>query len=76
MLKSSEQVVKVLQPVSETATTETLTYDTLKRAYEQLRDNYDNIYGGFGTSPKFPTPIIIPLSFDGGSAAMTPQPRR
>ena len=56
VLKSSEQVVKVLQTVSETATTETLTQDTLKHAYEQLRDNYDNIYGGFGTSPKFPTP--------------------
>ena len=56
VLKSSEQVVKVLQPVSETATTETLTYDTLKRAYEQLMGNYDHIYGGFGTSPKFPTP--------------------
>ena len=56
VLKSSEQVVKVLQTVSETAATETLTYDTLKRAYEQLMGNYDHIYGGFGTSPKFPTP--------------------
>ncbi|HHT9138456.1 MAG TPA: thioredoxin domain-containing protein [Candidatus Wunengus sp. YC60] len=56
VLNSSEQVVKVLQTVSEPSTTETLTQETLKHAYEQLRDNYDNIYGGFGTSPKFPTP--------------------
>jgi len=56
VLTSSEQVVKVLQTVSEPSTTETLTSDTLKHAYEQLTGNYDNIYGGFGTSPKFPTP--------------------
>ncbi|MBI2472502.1 MAG: thioredoxin domain-containing protein [Planctomycetes bacterium] len=56
VLNSSEQVVKVLQTVSEPSTTETLTQETLKHAYEQFKDNYDNIYGGFGTSPKFPTP--------------------
>ncbi len=56
VLTSSEQVVKVLQTVSETSTTETLTQETLKHAYEQLMGNYDHIYGGFGTSPKFPTP--------------------
>ncbi|HHT9123488.1 MAG TPA: thioredoxin domain-containing protein, partial [Candidatus Wunengus sp. YC63] len=56
VLTSSEQVVKVLQTVSEPSTTETLTSDTLKHAYEQMTGNYDNIYGGFGTSPKFPTP--------------------
>ena len=56
VLTSSEQVVKVLQTDSETTTSETLTQDTLKHAYEQLMGNYDNIYGGFGTSPKFPTP--------------------
>ncbi|MDO8142013.1 MAG: thioredoxin domain-containing protein [Candidatus Brocadiales bacterium] len=56
VLKSSDQVVKVLQTVSEPVTTETLTQETLKHAYEQLRDNYDHIYGGFGSAPKFPTP--------------------
>src|SRR3990167_2611315 len=56
VLTSSEQVVKILQTVSEPSTTETLTSETLKHAYEQLTGNYDSIYGGFGTSPKFPTP--------------------
>jgi len=56
VLTSSEQVVKVLQTVSETSTTETFTQETLKHAYEQLIGNYDHIYGGFGSSPKFPTP--------------------
>ncbi len=56
VLKSSEQVVKLLQTATETADTELLNQDTMKQAYEQLRDNYDSIYGGFGSPPKFPTP--------------------
>src|SRR3989338_5344081 len=56
VLTSSEQVVKILQTVPEATTSATLTQDTLKHAYEQLTGNYDSIYGGFGTSPKFPTP--------------------
>lgn len=55
-IASSEQVTKVMQSMAVSTPGEILTKETLKHAYEQLRDNFDMIYGGFGTSPKFPTP--------------------
>ena len=33
-----------------------LTDATLHNAYQQLKERFDERYGGFGTSPKFPTP--------------------
>lgn len=56
VLSSSEQVAKVLQSSTATTPREILTKEILQHAYEQLRDNFDSIYGGFGSSPKFPTP--------------------
>ena len=56
VITSSEQVTNVLQSMAITTPGEILTKETLKHAYEQLRDNFDIIYGGFGSSPKFPTP--------------------
>jgi hypothetical protein len=31
-------------------------YDIIQEAYYQLKGSFDNIYGGFGNAPKFPTP--------------------
>ncbi|MFN3533611.1 MAG: thioredoxin domain-containing protein [Candidatus Brocadia sp.] len=56
VVASSEQVTKVLQSMAATTPGEIPTQETLKYAYEQLRDDFDMIYGGFGSSPKFPTP--------------------
>ncbi len=56
VVASSEQITKVLQSMAAITPGEILTQETLKHAYEQLRDNFDMIYGGFGSSPKFPTP--------------------
>lgn len=56
VLTSSEQVTKVIQSMATTTPGERLTEETLKHAYEQLREAFDYIYGGFGSSPKFPTP--------------------
>lgn len=55
IIVSSEQATKVLQSMK-ASSGEVLTVETLKQAYEQLRDNYDSLYGGFGSAPKFPTP--------------------
>jgi len=55
IIASSEQATKVLQSMN-ASSGEVLTVETLKQAYEQLRDNYDSLYGGFGSAPKFPTP--------------------
>ena len=56
ILASSEQVMKFLQDTTEITSGQLLTAETLRRAYEQLRDSFDILYGGFGSSPKFPTP--------------------
>jgi uncharacterized protein YyaL (SSP411 family) len=56
VIASSDQVTNVLQSMAATTPGVILTEETLKYAYEQLRDNFDDIYGGFGSSPKFPTP--------------------
>ncbi|MCF6159448.1 MAG: thioredoxin domain-containing protein [wastewater metagenome] len=56
VIASSDQIVKILQSSAETEPGEILTKELLKNAYEQLNDSFDPIYGGFGTSPKFPTP--------------------
>lgn len=56
IIASSEQATKVLQSMKASSSGEVLTVETLMHAYGQLRDNYDNLYGGFGSAPKFPTP--------------------
>ena len=56
VLSSSEQVIKVLRAEATVSTDKLLTEETLKHAYEKLRDNFDLLYGGFGNAPKFPTP--------------------
>lgn len=58
VMTSSEQVTKVLQSMVLLKSGEIVKEETLKQAYEQLRDKYDLIYGGFGAAPKFPTPHI------------------
>ncbi|MEK7358788.1 MAG: thioredoxin domain-containing protein, partial [Planctomycetota bacterium] len=56
IIASSEQATQVLQSMKTTSSGEVLTVETLKQAYGQLRNNYDGLYGGFGSAPKFPTP--------------------
>lgn len=56
VVSSSEQVTDVLQSMAVSKPGEILTVETLQRAYEQLGNSFDPIYGGFGTTPKFPTP--------------------
>lgn len=56
IIVSSEQATQVLQSMKISPSEEVLTAETLKHAYEQLRGNYDGLYGGFGSAPKFPTP--------------------
>ncbi|MDR4509666.1 MAG: thioredoxin domain-containing protein [Candidatus Brocadiaceae bacterium] len=56
VIASSEQMAKMLQSMSISSPDGNPTEETLTHAFEQLRDKYDPIYGGFGSSPKFPTP--------------------
>ena len=56
IIASSLQVTKLINTKISSKGEEIPDVQTLKTAYEQLRDRFDSLYGGFGTSPKFPTP--------------------
>ncbi|OHB73681.1 MAG: thioredoxin [Planctomycetes bacterium RBG_16_41_13] len=56
IIASSLQVTKLINTETSSKNEETPDIRTLNTAYEQLRDRFDTIYGGFGSLPKFPTP--------------------
>ena len=56
ILKAADKITNQLQVISESKPNKELGLDTLDIAYEQLTENYDKEYGGFGNSPKFPSP--------------------
>jgi hypothetical protein len=53
---SSEKIIAALQETPLDARGEIVNQDTLHAAYQQLEQQYDAKTGGFGLSPKFPTP--------------------
>jgi len=54
--KTADSVMASLQPAANVTPGETSGEDVLHLAYEQLAKRFDPVYGGFGQSPKFPTP--------------------
>ena len=56
VLDSASQITAALQDAALREQGEELNEEVLNLAYEQLRERYDNEYGGFGGEPKFPTP--------------------
>jgi len=56
ILKSSEDIVTMLQGSKEVREEISLSKDILEQAYLQLAERFDHKYGGFGKAPKFPTP--------------------
>lgn len=52
---SADQLIDALQKVSETSSGDELGEDILDNTYKSLSNNFDEIYGGFGGAPKFPT---------------------
>ncbi len=55
VLDSADQIIEALQKVSETSSGNELDENILDSAYESLSNNFDEINGGFGGAPKFPT---------------------
>lgn len=53
---SSSQIIDAFKNSTKFSAGETLTEETLDEAYNQYRHQYDETYGGFGSSPKFPSP--------------------
>lgn len=55
VLDSADQLIDALQKVSETSSGDELGKDILDNTYKNLSDSFDEIHGGFGVAPKFPT---------------------
>lgn len=56
VLNSAEEITAALQESPRERVQEEVDASFLKVAFAQLAQRYDEAYGGFGTSPKFPTP--------------------
>jgi uncharacterized protein YyaL (SSP411 family) len=61
VLNSADQIIAALKPAAPTAPGEDVGENTLRLAYEQLRDKFDSENGGFGRAPKFPTAHNLPF---------------
>jgi len=56
LLKSADQIIATLQKTTKNTGGIELSKKTLDLTYEQLFNSFDELYGGFGYQPKFPTP--------------------
>ncbi len=57
ILESSEKIFQIIKDTSKNiSTTEKFEQEVIHNAFNTFRNRYDNINGGFGESPKFPTP--------------------
>jgi len=56
LLEASEKITKGIQPRPSSGSMAELGLDTLKKGYDQLAQAFDPKWGGFGSTPKFPTP--------------------
>lgn len=54
--KSAEELTFSLQQLSKIKSGPELDENTLKTAYQSLKENFDDEFGGFGNHQKFPTP--------------------
>jgi len=54
VLSSANEITAALQQMAQDEPGEALDESTLKLAYEQLADRFDEQHGGFGNAPKFP----------------------
>jgi len=54
--KSAEDILNQLKSETFTTSAEDIGNSTFKKAYHELASNFDEIYGGFGSAPKFPVP--------------------
>ena len=56
LVKSSEHIIKAINSQYEEEDIGETFEDIIYEGYAQLKDDFDSIYGGFGSRPKFPTP--------------------
>lgn len=56
LLESSEKIMEHMQHEFDTDEGGEINYEAIERAYQSFFRNFDKVYGGFGSAPKFPTP--------------------
>jgi uncharacterized protein YyaL (SSP411 family) len=56
LLNSADQITFSLQNIDQESPGEKFSEEILKKAFRQLSIQFDSVNGGFGKSPKFPTP--------------------
>ncbi|KNF07688.1 thioredoxin domain protein [Gottschalkia purinilytica] len=56
VLKSSKDILEFVEKNMLSHVEEDIGAESVKRAFTEYNNSFDNIYGGFGTQPKFPTP--------------------
>jgi uncharacterized protein YyaL (SSP411 family) len=56
VIQSADKIIAALKTMDSESLGEELDASTLDMAYQQLAQLFDEIYGGFSESPKFPTP--------------------
>jgi uncharacterized protein len=59
LLSQGQQVVRAISGDGRGTSTDPLTEDLLRQAFEGLRPAYDEEWGGFGSAPKFPQPMTL-----------------
>lgn len=53
---SAEQITSAIQNIDDKVGTSEVTEEILHNAFQQFSKRFDNEFGGFGSSPKFPSP--------------------
>ncbi len=56
LLNSAKAITAAVSASGEKQQVVAINEDILKKAFDQLSDNFDNTHAGFGRAPKFPTP--------------------
>ena len=56
LLENGDHIVSFLRQASLEVSGEDLDESVLDQAYEELKVRFDEVHGGFGSAPKFPTP--------------------
>ncbi|NMA15251.1 MAG: thioredoxin domain-containing protein, partial [Clostridia bacterium] len=59
ILSSGNQITSSVSNYLTTGKPGKLTEEVIHRTFENFRDEFDPIYGGFSSAPKFPTPHIL-----------------
>ncbi len=56
VLNSSDHISGYIKTLDENIPSSTISNEIFAKAFDQLASNFDELYGGFGRAPKFPSP--------------------